>query len=76
MEPGLDPKGLGMKGRRWLTLVGAMLSSAAVIAVAAVPASANVPGGQGLGIFGTFDCGDSSMLRFTEHPPCKPPTPT
>ena len=47
-----------MKGRRWLTLVGAMLSSAAVIAVAAVPASANVPGGQGLAIFGTFDCGD------------------
>jgi hypothetical protein len=24
----------------------------------AAPASANVPGGQGLGIFGVFDCGD------------------
>ena len=47
-----------MKGRRWITLVSAMLCSAAVIAVAAVPASASVPGGQGLGIFGVFDCGD------------------
>jgi hypothetical protein len=47
-----------MKGRRWITLVSAMLCSAAVIAVAAVPASARVPGGQGLGIFGVFDCGD------------------
>ena len=46
-----------MKGRRWITLVSAMLCSAAVIAVAAVPASASVPGGQGLGIFGLFDCG-------------------
>ena len=47
-----------MTGTRWITLVSAMLSSAAVIAVAAVPASASVPGGQGLGIFGVFDCGD------------------
>jgi hypothetical protein len=47
-----------MKGRRWIALVSAMLCSAAVIAVAAVPASARVPGGQGLGIFGLFDCGD------------------
>jgi hypothetical protein len=47
-----------MKGRRWITLVSAMLCSAAVIAVAAVPASASVPGGQGLGIFGLFDCGE------------------
>ena len=45
-----------MKGRRWITLVSAMLCSAAVIAVAAVPASARVPGGQGLGIFGVFEC--------------------
>ena len=57
MEPA-RPKGLGMKGRRWITLVSAMLCSAAVIAVAAVPASARVPGGQGLGIFGLFECGD------------------
>jgi hypothetical protein len=47
-----------MKGRRWITPVSALLCSAAVIAVAAVPASASVPGGQGLGIFGVFDCGD------------------
>ena len=47
-----------MNGRRWITLVSAMLSCAAVVAVAAVPASASVPGGQGLGIFGVFDCGD------------------
>ncbi len=47
-----------MKGRRSISLVSAMLCSAAVIAVAAVPASARVPGGQGLGIFGLFDCGD------------------
>jgi hypothetical protein len=47
-----------MNGRRWITLVSAMLCSAAVIALAAVPASASVPGGQGLGIFGLFDCGD------------------
>jgi hypothetical protein len=47
-----------MKGRRWIALVSAMLCSGAVIAVAAVPASARVPGGQGLGIFGLFDCGD------------------
>jgi hypothetical protein len=47
-----------MKRRRWITLVSAMLCSAAVIAVAAVPASARVPGGQGLGIFGVFHCDD------------------
>ena len=28
------------------------------LAVVAAPASASVPGGQGLGIFGLFDCGD------------------
>ena len=47
-----------MKGRRSISLAVAMLCSAAVIAVAALPASASVPGGQGLGIFGLFDCGD------------------
>jgi hypothetical protein len=47
-----------MKGRRSIALVSAMLCSAAVIAVAALPASASVPGGQGLGIFGLFDCGE------------------
>src|SRR3954449_9608887 len=47
-----------MKGRRSISIASAMLCSAAVIVVAAVPASASVPGGQGLGIFGLFDCGD------------------
>jgi hypothetical protein len=36
----------------------ATLSAVALIAVTAVPASAGVPGGQGLGLFGLFDCGD------------------
>ncbi len=44
-----------MKG--WIAL-GATLCTIALLAVAAVPASAGVPGGQGLGIFGVFDCGD------------------
>ena len=44
-----------MKG--WIAL-SATLCTVALIAVAAVPASARVPGGQGLAIFGVFDCGD------------------
>ena len=44
-----------MKG--WITL-SATLCTIALVALAAVPASAGVPGGQGLGIFGVFDCGD------------------
>jgi hypothetical protein len=43
-----------MKG--WIAL-SAMLCTVAMVAVAA-PASAGVPGGQGLAIFGIFDCGD------------------
>ena len=43
-----------MKG--WIAL-SAVLCTVAMVAVAA-PASARVPGGQGLGIFGVFDCGD------------------
>jgi len=41
----------------WIA-VSATLCTVALIAVAAVPASARVPGGQGLAIFGVFDCGD------------------
>ena len=44
--------------RRRIALASATLFAVALIAVAAVPASARVPGGQGLGIFGMFDCGD------------------
>ena len=44
----------------WLGSVSlsATLTAVALIGVTAVPASASVPGGQGLGIFGLFDCGD------------------
>ena len=38
--------------------LSATLTAVALIGVTAVPASASVPGGQGLGIFGLFDCGD------------------
>jgi hypothetical protein len=44
-----------MKG--WIAL-SALLCTVALIAVAAVPASARVPGGKGLATFGVFDCGD------------------
>jgi hypothetical protein len=37
--------------------LAAAVAALSLTAVAA-PASANVPGGQGLGIFGVFDCGD------------------
>jgi hypothetical protein len=43
-----------MKG--WIAL-SAILCTVAMVAEAA-PASARVPDGQGLGIFGVFDCGD------------------
>ena len=43
--------------KAWIAL-SAMLCTVALIAAAAVPASARVPAGQGLGIFGVFDCGD------------------
>jgi hypothetical protein len=45
-----------MSGRIRIALAGVV--AALSLAVAAAPASANVPGGQGLGIFGLFDCGD------------------
>ena len=44
-----------MKG--WIAL-SALLCTVALIAVAAVPASARVPGGQGLTSFGFTDCGE------------------
>jgi hypothetical protein len=42
--------------RRRIALASATLSAAALIAIAAVPASARVPGGQGLVDFGTVTC--------------------
>jgi hypothetical protein len=47
---------LGGEMRRRITLAGAMLSVVALIAVAAVPASARVPGGKGLVSFGFPTC--------------------
>ena len=43
--------------KAWIAL-SALLCTVALMAVAAVPASASVPGGQGLATFGLFDCGD------------------
>ena len=57
-----------MKGRRWITPVSAMLCSAAVIAVATVPASARVPGGPALAIFGVFDCEDLDEVEVYGAP--------
>ena len=42
--------------RRWIARGSATLCSLALIAVAAAPASARVPGGQGLVDFGTVTC--------------------
>jgi hypothetical protein len=49
---------IGGEMRRRIVLASATLSAVALLAVAAVPALARVPDGQGLGIFGVFDCGD------------------
>jgi hypothetical protein len=54
---GLMKRSIGGQMKGWLAL-SALLCSVALLAVTAVPASARVPGGQGLGIFGVFDCGD------------------
>src|SRR3954447_22670698 len=49
-------KGTLMFRRTRIALAAAV--AALSLAVGAAPASASVPGGQGLGIFGLFDCGD------------------
>ena len=43
--------------KKLLRWASSPIACVALIAVTAVPASAGVPGGQGLGIFGVFDCG-------------------
>ena len=43
--------------KKLLRWASSPIAGVALIAVTAVPASAGVPGGQGLGIFGVFDCG-------------------
>lgn len=45
-----------MPGTTRIALVAAV--AALSLTAVAAPASASVPGGQGLGIFGVFDCGD------------------
>ena len=45
-----------MPGRTRIALAAA--AAALSLGAVAAPASANVPDGQGLGIFGRFDCGD------------------
>jgi hypothetical protein len=45
-----------MPGTTRIALAAAV--AALSLAAVAAPTSANVPGGQGLGIFGVFDCGD------------------
>jgi len=42
--------------KRWIALASATVCSIALIAVAAAPASAQVPGGKGLEDFGTVTC--------------------
>ena len=53
--------------RGWIAL-SATLCTVALVAVAAAPASANVPGGQGLGIFGVFDCEDLGEVEVFGAP--------
>lgn len=54
-----------MKG--WIAL-SALLWTVALIAVAAVPASARVPGGEGLASFGFADCGDLGEVEIFGPP--------
>ena len=58
-----------MKG--WIAL-SALLCTVALIAVAAVPASARVPGGQGLTSFGFTDCGEPFGVVEIFGPPGEP----
>ena len=58
-----------MKG--WIAL-SALLCTVALMAVAAVPASARVPGGQGLTSFGFTDCGEPLGVVEIFGPPGEP----
>jgi hypothetical protein len=64
------PEG-GEMSRR-ITLAGAMVSAVALIAVAAVPASARVPGGQGLASFGFPTCDHGLGVVELFGPPAGP----
>jgi hypothetical protein len=54
--------------RRRIALASATLSAVALIAVAAAPASARVPGGQGLVSFGSADCGSLGEVEVFGPP--------
>jgi hypothetical protein len=54
--------------RRRIALASATLSAVALIAVAAGPASASVPGGQGLESFGFADCGSLGQVEVFGAP--------
>ena len=56
--------------KSWIAM-SATLCTVALMAVAAVPASAQVPGGQGLTSFGLADCGDRGQLEIF-GPPAEP----
>jgi hypothetical protein len=47
---------IGGEMKRWIAIASTMLGVIAVMAAAAVPASARVPGGKGLVSFGTVTC--------------------
>jgi hypothetical protein len=51
-----------------VSLASATLSAVALIAVTAVPASASVPGGQGLQSFGFADCGSLGQVDIFGAP--------
>jgi hypothetical protein len=57
--------------KRWTTLASTMLCSIVLIAVAAGPASARVPGGQGLESFGFANCGSLGQVEIF-GPPAEP----
>jgi len=59
--------------KRWIALASTMLCSIALNAVAAVPASARVPGGLGFESFGFANCGTLGQVEIF-GPPASPAT--
>lgn len=60
--------------KRWIALASTMLCSIAVIAVAAVPASARAPSNQGFESFGFADCGSLGQVEIVGPPAAPAPT--
>ena len=60
--------------KRWIALASTMLCSVALIVVAAVPASARVPGGQGFESFGFANCGSLGQVEIFGPPADPAPT--